>query len=156
MEIQEALTSFDWKFHEVEVLRIQPCCIVSGRPVCIVRFRVSPLLSPAFEFNHPFYRSSGKNSGLPDVWLPFRGIDSHAKWFNKGCRPPLDFKPVWESISSRKPNGRYGHPIYKIVSEFLADNDGFVDELPIEENFGKASLTCPVMDVTSGGPGVRR
>ncbi len=150
METQEPLTRFDWRAHEVEVLGIKPCGTVRGRPICILRLRVSPLLSPAFEFEHPFYRSSGRNSGLPDVWLPFRGIDGHKRWFNKGYRLPLELQAVWESASSRKTNGRYGHPIYKIISRFLADNDDFVDELPIEDDIIKACLMCPLMDWDGG------
>lgn len=34
--------------------------------------------------NQPFYRSSGHNSGLPGIWLPFDGISfQNSLWFSK-------------------------------------------------------------------------
>ncbi|KKK84199.1 hypothetical protein LCGC14_2785750 [marine sediment metagenome] len=150
METQQVLIRFDWRAYEVEVVTLKPCCTVRGRPVCILRLRVSSLLCPAVEFEQPFYRSSGKNSGLPDVWLPFRGIDGIKKWFNKGYRKPLESQPLWEAIRTESKDGRWGHPIYKVISDFLAEHDGFVAELPIEDDILKASALCPLLDGVMG------
>lgn len=37
----------------------------------------------------PMYRSTGRNSGMPGIWLPFDGILFNGTWFNKTayCRP---------------------------------------------------------------------
>jgi hypothetical protein len=41
-------------------------------------------------YRQPFYRSTGCNSGMPGVWLPFDGIGfKYGLWFDKTiyCRP---------------------------------------------------------------------
>lgn len=62
----------------------------------------------------PFYKSSGKNSGKKDEWLPFDGILCHEEfplWFHKS-RYKNKENPEYH---------RYGTPELKDVSEKLGD-----------------------------------
>jgi len=59
----------------------------------------------------PFYRSSGRNSGMPGTWLPFDGIIiTHEKpWFNK--------RRFCNNIPEHL--RRFGSDYYKLVSQHL-------------------------------------
>ena len=47
------------------------------------------LVSLKNEVLQPMYCSSGRNSGMPGIWLPFDGINYNGSWFDKTqyCTP---------------------------------------------------------------------
>lgn len=67
-----------------------------------------------------FYRSSGRNSGMPGAWLPFDGLDL-AGWFDKQAyvHHPL-VRGVPESLH------RFGTKRLKAASEWLATRRGLI------------------------------
>lgn len=59
----------------------------------------------------PFYRSTGQNSGMPGVWLPFDGLSHGGTWFHKQRFTSPTLGPL---------NG-FGTDQLKTVSAQLAD-----------------------------------
>lgn len=61
----------------------------------------------------PFYKSSGRNSNMPDTWLPFDGGHSCLNWFVKN-RYKNDIDQSLHRFGSKK---------LKEISEFLVKID---------------------------------
>ena len=98
--------------------------VLSGMfPVCVFVSKsrreayLLELSSAKGKFRQFVYKSTGHNSHLPDEWLPFGGV--HYLHLMKYYVNPdsLEIKPA----SSKFEHGRYGHPLYVLISKFLAE-----------------------------------
>ena len=145
----QILYKFDYRDYEVQLLRIEPLFIFHGRPVCHLYLKFIPYFGLSHLIKHPFYRSSGSNSGLPNTWLPFRGVDQYKFWFHKACRDPLNSNPIWiKNGSAIGEYGRFGHYIYQQLSKYLKKHQKFVKSLPEAKLITDAAKLCSIENET--------
>jgi hypothetical protein len=74
------------------------------------------LSSDRGDFSQFVYKSTGHNSRLPNAWLPFCGV--HWMHIQKIYVDPDTLLNV--RASSNDAYGRYGHPLYVALSEYLS------------------------------------
>lgn len=117
---------------------------IDENPICFAGRVVIKMTFPYGKVQ-PFYKSTGRHSKMPDVWLPFDGADIYRNWFVK------DRYIVKDEYGNNLPLHRFGSELIKEISDFLSVIDtssAKVVEYIIEVNhylFGKDEVDYEVL-----------